>query len=143
MVGVQQQHASIRNAQGGHRFTDQVIEARCIDDVDLVVPPFGVEHRAVHAAAALVFQVGVVADRVLVLDAAAALDQTRFEEHGFGQRGLAASVGAEQNDVLDVFGIEDFHGAKGVWVDVGVTCHRGGPLRAMQHGPGKDARRMA
>jgi hypothetical protein len=53
----------------------------------------------------------VVAYGVLVLDSAAAWDKTRFEEHGFGQRGLAASVGAEQDDVLDVLGIEDLHDA--------------------------------
>lgn len=59
-----------------------------------------------------------VAGGVAFLDPAAALDQTRFEEHGFGQRGLAASVGAEQDDVLDVLRIENVHGSYRYWWDV-------------------------
>jgi hypothetical protein len=50
----------------------------------------------------------VIAHRVLVLDTAAACNKTRFEEHCFGQRGLAASVGAESAMFLMCFASKTF-----------------------------------
>ena len=79
---------------------------------DTCVLLLNAQHGAVHTATALVLERMVVAHGVLVLDTAAALQETRFEEHCFGQRGLAASVGAEENNVLDVLCIEDFHGRR-------------------------------
>ena len=60
---------------------------------------------AVYATAALVFQLMMVACCVMIHNVSAAIDHSSFEQHGFGQGGLAASVGSKDRDVLNVFKI--------------------------------------
>jgi hypothetical protein len=82
----------------------------------------------------------VVPYGVVVLDRAAALDQTSLEEHGSGQGGLAASVGSEQHDFLVCLASKVFMMGQrfgGAWV----TCHRGGPA-PVDVDQDRDARRM-
>ena len=112
MVRTEQQHAGIRNAQRGNGLADQIVQAWRVDDVDLVVAPLGMQAAQVHRTAPLVLDLVEIAHRVPVLHAPSSCDEARLEQHRFGQGGLAATVVAKEDNVLDVFRIEDFHGAE-------------------------------
>jgi hypothetical protein len=59
-----------------------------------------------------VFHVGVIRQRAVVFDASPAVDHLTVESHRFGQRGLARSRSAEQDDIFDLAGRVRLHNRK-------------------------------
>ncbi len=109
VLGVDQHHRRIGHPQGGDYLADKVVQAGGVDNVDLVVPPVGMEQGGVNRVAALMFDLVIIGDGVLVLHRAPAIGEPGLEDHGFGQGGFAGLDTAEQDDVFDVLVIIKLH----------------------------------
>ena len=60
MVCVQHHHTGIHHSQRGDHLSNVVNEARRVDDVDLVITPFGKQGSAEHRAIALMLDLVIV-----------------------------------------------------------------------------------
>ena len=65
--------------------------------------------RGIHAVATFMFDFMKIRYGIFFFHGATPVDKAGFEEHGFGQRGLARLGCAYKNYVLDMLVIIDFH----------------------------------
>ena len=107
--GAVQEHAHVAYLERREEVAAEVVRARAVDDVELALHEFREKNRRVDRALVFVFDVRVVREGVVGFDAAPAVDDFAFVGHRFGQGGLARARGADQNDVLDLFGCIVFH----------------------------------
>ena len=117
MLRVDQHHSGVSYAKWSHNFTDEIIQTRCVNNVNLVVAPFRVKGSGIHGNPAFVFQFMIVTHRVLLFDRTSTVNDFRFKQHGFGKGRLAASRPAHQYDVADVILIKDLHNV-GIFVQI-------------------------
>lgn len=118
VLGVDQHDAGVGHPQSGDNLAHEIVQPGGVDDVDLVIPPFGMQRGGVHRVAALVFDGVIIGDGVLVFYRAASLGEPCLKNHGLGQGCLAGLDTAQQNDVLDVLIVVDFHAAPPLLVNM-------------------------
>ena len=83
---------------------DEIVGAGSVDDVELGVLELCIESGSENGLLVGLLELGVVGDGVLVFHGATAVDDLAFEEHGFGECGLAGLGAAQENHIADVFG---------------------------------------
>jgi len=134
-VGFDHEQDALDHPQGGVDIAPEVIDARGVDDVDLVAVPLGPGQAGGDGLLALDLLFRVIEHRTAVVHVAAASDLFRHMEHRIGQAGLADTVWAHQGHVADLFHGEGLHGSSS-WVVDGSRCNpaartvqRCGPVR--------------
>ena len=108
-LGVDHDNGGFDYVEGCGQLALVVGEAGDIEDVDFLATKFGVHEGGLDAVFAVELDVAIVADGVLSVYAAAAVDEAATEGHGFGHGGLARFGTAHEGDVADVGCLVYFH----------------------------------
>ena len=108
-LGVDHDDGGLDHVEGAVELTLIVGEARHVEYVHLLATELGVHEGVLHGVAAVVLDVAIVADGVLAVHGAAAVDEAATESHSFSHRGLARFGAAHEGDVTDVLSLINFH----------------------------------
>ena len=101
VLRVDEQDGSVSDSHSGQSSTSEVITARAVDDVQLLIVPLHMERSSEDAVAVFLLHGEVVGHGVLLRDASATCDDATLEEQRFGEGGLTSPVTAKQGNVLD------------------------------------------
>ncbi len=121
LSGVDQHDSRFAHIEAQDGALDEVVGARSVDHIDLVVFILGIERRGIDGTLENLFDFRVVRNGVLAFDGTAAIDHFALEEHGFGQSGLAGTRASKQDDVSDLFSGVILHIDINVYIIVFVT----------------------
>ena len=102
VLPVDEYHGLVGHIECRYRAAHEVVGTGAVDDIQLLVVPFYVEHRRENRVAILLFHGEIVAYGVLCLNGAAALYDAGFVEHCFGKSCLAATRTAKQCNVFNL-----------------------------------------
>ena len=101
--GVGDEDDHVRHSHRRPLLAREVERPRCVEQVDLVVVPLeGGERQYLRATCRLLLGL-VIADGVLRLDAAHAIQDAGTVEHRLGQHGLPRAAGAHERHIADAF----------------------------------------
>ena len=106
---VDHEDRTLDNLESGKGTAAEVIGTGRVNEIDLVVLELGVERSRIDGLLVGLFELGVVGNRVLLFDTAAAVNYFALVEHGLGERGLARAGRADKDHVADVLGGITFH----------------------------------
>ncbi len=107
--GVDHDHGGVGHGKGGDHLADEIVETGGIDDVDLLAVELGMQHRGEDRVLALQLDGPVVGYSVLVIHASSPVDLATFEQHAFGQGGLAGFRSTDECDILDLVRLINLH----------------------------------
>ena len=103
LSGVDQHDSRFAHIEAQDDALDEVVGARSVDHIDLVVFILGIERRGIDGTLENLFDFRVVGNGVLAFNGTAAVNHLAFEKHRFSQGGLARPRAAKQDDVADLF----------------------------------------
>ncbi len=106
---VHHQDRTLDNLESGKGTAAEVIGTRRVDEVDLAAVELAVQGSGVDGLLVGLFELGVVGNRVLLLDTATAVDDLAFVKHGLGERSLTGAGGTDQDHVADFVSSVAFH----------------------------------
>ena len=109
VLSVDEDHGLVSHVESRNGTSDEIVRSRTVDDVQLLVVPFNVEHGREDRVAVFLLYREVVADCVFSFDGAAALDDAGFIKHRLGKCCLAATRTAKQCNVFDFTCLIYFH----------------------------------
>ena len=109
VLGVEDDDAGIAYTEGSVSVAHEVVGSGAVNHVELLAVELAVEHCREHAVAVLLLYGEVVADSVLGLDGAAALDDSTLQKHGLRECGFSRAFASEQGYVLDFVGVVGLH----------------------------------
>ena len=108
-AGTHDQQCSLGSVEGAYDFADKVLEARRVQQVDLVVAPGQVGNRSPDGDLSFDFLGLEIEGSVAGLGLAQPLDAAAREQHGFSQHGFAVVAVAQQRDVPDLLRVDSPH----------------------------------
>ena len=107
--GIDDDEGEVRDSERAETFADEIEVTRGIDDIELLVQPFGMEEGGVDGDFAVLFVGVIIGEGGAGGDAAEAVDDAGASQHAFTQHGLAGGGMADDRKVPDVFGMIRFH----------------------------------
>ncbi len=107
---IHQHHCRIGGHQRGPSVVDEDVEARRIEQIDLVLFPFDVGQGGGDGDLALHFLFVEIGNRVALVDARQAIGSARRIEQRGGERCLTGMPVAHHTDVPNVLAFVNFHG---------------------------------
>lgn len=110
VMGVDDDHGGIGDAEGGDGFADEVWSAWTIDQVDFAIEPTGCEDGGVDGEFVIFFIGMEVGGGRSLIDGADSGDATRGAEDGIAEGGFAGGSVADDCDIADIRGEEGIHG---------------------------------
>ena len=109
ILAVDDYHARIGHAQGCHGIAHEVVGARAVYHVELLIVKLGIEYGREYRVAVFLLHGEIVADRRLGLDGTAAFYHATLVEHCFCERGLTRAFATKQGYVFDFVRVVCFH----------------------------------
>ena len=109
VFGVENDDAGVAYTECCVSVTHEVVGSGAVYHVELLAVELTVEHCGEHAVSVLFLHGEVVADGVLCLDRAAALDDSTLQKHGFRECGFTRAFASEQGYVFDFVGVVGLH----------------------------------
>ena len=107
--GVDDDHRGVGDVQRRARVGEEIAHAGRVDQIDLLLVPFGVgDARRERVLARDLFFVEV-GHRRAVVDLPEAIDHAGIAEDGGGELGFAGSAVPDEGDVSDAGGVVDLH----------------------------------
>ena len=110
VLGINYYRYRVGNPHGRGNLPDKIIEPGGVDNIYLVIAPFGMHRGGKYGHFPLFFNFMIVGHRVFALYRTAPVDQPGFEKHGFYKGGLTTFMGANKGYVFYVFIIKIAHG---------------------------------
>ena len=107
---IHQHHCRIGGHQRGPSVVDEDVEARRIEQIDLILFPFDVGQGGRNGDLALHFLFVEIGNRVALVDTCQAIGSARRIEQRGGERCLAGMPVAHHTDVPYVLAFVNFHG---------------------------------
>src|SRR5258706_9453330 len=97
VLRINSDHAGIGHTQRGDHLPCKVVKAGCVDDIDFVVAPLGMENSRKNRIATLLFDFVAITYCIFSFDGASAMNDAGLEEHVLSEQGLPGFGCTEQH----------------------------------------------
>ena len=109
VLAIDEDHGLVGDVESRDGASHEVVGSRTVDYIEFLVVPFSMENSGEHGISKVELHRHEVGDGVLRLYGSTTLYDSSLIQHAFGKRGLAATFGANERDVLNFVGLINSH----------------------------------